>query len=171
MEHFVVLSPFFNDYLIKLFLAMFFGLIIGTERIIAHKTAGMRTYALVSMGAALFVLVAHITVGLYAGMPGYNPSAITAAVVSGIGFLGTGLMIWRDKEHLSGLTSATSLWVSAGIGMAVGYGAFDLALLATILTIFVFVVLWFIEQKIRKLPITWENAQPTLPVDDSNAKN
>jgi putative Mg2+ transporter-C (MgtC) family protein len=130
-------------------------LILGVERIIAHKTAGMRTYALVSMGAALFVIISDVTVGLYSGLPAYNPSVITAAIVSGIGFLGTGLMIWRDKDHLSGLTSATSLWVSAGIGMAVGYGAFDLALLATLLTLFVFVVLWFVEQKIKKLPISW----------------
>lgn len=157
MEHIFALSPAFNEYLVKLFVAMLCGLIIGVERIIAHKTAGMRTYALVSMGAALFVLVADTTVDVYANIAGYNPSVITAAVVSGIGFLGTGLMIWRDKDHLSGLTSATSLWVAAGIGLAVGYGVFDLAILATILTLFVFVVLWFVEQRIKRLGLAWNH--------------
>ncbi len=170
MEHIFTLSPFFNDYFIKLFLAMSFGLILGIERIIAHKTAGMRTYALVSMGAALFVIIADITVNLYIGIPGYNPSAITAAVVSGIGFLGTGLMIWRDKDHLSGLTSATSLWVSAGIGMAVGYGAYDLALLATIMTLFVFIVLWFVEQRIKRMPIMWGEAYAETTENAEDAK-
>ncbi len=155
MENIFVLSPAFNEYLVKLFVAMLCGLIIGVERIIAHKTAGMRTYALVSMGAALFVLVADTTVDVYFNIASYNPSVITAAVVSGIGFLGTGLMIWRDKNHLFGLTSATSLWVAAGIGLAVGYGAFDLAVLATILTLFVFVVLWFVEQRIKRIDIAW----------------
>lgn len=160
-QHIFSFSPFFDDYFIKLFIAMMCGLVIGVERIIAHKTAGMRTYALVSMGAALFVLVADFTVGKYIGIEGYNPSVIAAAVVSGIGFLGTGLMIWRDKDHLYGLTSATSLWVAAGIGMAVGYGVYDLAILGTVLTLFVFVVLWFIEQRIKRLHITWNDDDVT----------
>lgn len=155
MENIFAVSPLFDEYVIKLFVAMTCGLIIGIERIIAHKTAGMRTYALVSMGAALFVMVANATVDYYSGMVSYNPGVITAAVISGIGFLGTGLMIWRDKDHLSGLTSATSLWVSAGIGLAVGYGVYDLAVLATILTLFVFIVLWFIEQRIKKINFSW----------------
>lgn len=164
MENIFLANPLLSDHVIKLFLAMLFGLIIGVERIIAHKTAGMRTYALVSMGAALFVMIANITVEFYSGLEGYNPSVITAAVISGIGFLGTGLMIWRDKDHLSGLTSATSLWVSAGIGLAVGYGAYDLALLATVFTLFVFVVLWFIEQRIKKMNFAWGEHDET-PTD------
>jgi putative Mg2+ transporter-C (MgtC) family protein len=165
MEH--IFNSVFNEYFIKLFLAMVFGMIIGTERIIAHKTAGMRTYALVSMGAALFVILADNSVVLYSHLPGYNPSVITAAIVSGIGFLGTGLMIWRDKEHLSGLTSATSLWVSAGIGMSVGYGLYTLGLLATVMTLFVFIVLWFVEQQIRKFPISWGEGEKEPGTDTS----
>ncbi len=168
MEHHIFeLNPLFNEYAIKLFLAMIFGLILGIERIIAHKTAGMRTYALVSMGAALFVIISDITVGLYSYLPAYTPALIPAAVVSGIGFLGTGLMIWRDKDHLSGLTSATSLWVSAGIGLAVGYGAYDLALLATVFTLFVFIVLWFIEQRIKKMNFIWGEHEEEL-IDAKN---
>lgn len=155
MENIFIANPLFSEYIIKLFIAMFLGLLIGVERIIAHKTAGMRTYALVSMGAALFVMVGSITVDFYAGIANINPVVITAAVVSGIGFLGTGLMIWRDKDHLSGLTSATSLWVSAGIGLAVGYGAYDLAFLATVFTLFVFIVLWFIEQRVKAMKLVW----------------
>ena len=154
-----IITPVVMDYFLKLSLAMLFGMLIGTERIIAHKTAGMRTYALVSMGAALFVIIADMSVLFYPTLTGYNPSVITAAIVSGIGFLGTGLMIWRDKEHLSGLTSATGLWISAGIGMAVGYGLYELGLIATLLTLFIFVVMWFLEEQIKKLPATKRSAE------------
>ena len=150
MEQFFTPAAF--EILTRLSIAMLFGMVIGAERIIAHKTAGMRTYALVSMGAALFVIIGDMSVSLYSNLPAYNPALIPAAVVSGIGFLGTGLMIWKDKSHLSGLTSATGLWISAGIGMAVGFGFYDVALTATVLTLFIFVVLWFLEQQIKKIP-------------------
>lgn len=164
MEHFF--NPLLNEYFVKLFLAMSFGMLIGTERIIAHKTAGMRTYALVAMGATLFVIIADATVGLYPQLPAYNPSAITAAVVSGIGFLGTGLMLWRDNNHLTGLTSATGLWISAGIGMAVGYGMYALGFIATIFTLFVFIVIWFVEQQVKKIPSSPEKYWDETPAGD-----
>ena len=147
-----IFNPSALDILIKLSIAMLFGMVIGAERIIAHKTAGMRTYALVSMGAALFVMVGDMSVTLYSGLSAYTPGVITAAVISGIGFLGTGLMIWKDKTHLSGLTTATGLWISAGIGVAVGFGFYSVGLIATILTLFIFVVLWFVEQQIKRIP-------------------
>src|SRR4051812_28834520 len=106
----IFISSGMADLFLKLSLAMLFGMLIGAERIIAHKTAGMRTYALVSMGAALFVIISDLTAVTYHNLPAYNPGVITAAVISGVGFLGTGLMIWKDKVHLSGLTTATGLW-------------------------------------------------------------
>ena len=119
MENF--LSPENIDLFSKLFFAMAFGMIIGTERVFAHKTAGMRTYALVSMWAALFVL-----------------------------------MVWRDQT-LNGLTSATGLWISAGIGIATGFGMYSLAIAATILTLFIFIVLWFIEQGVKRKFVSKNN--------------
>ncbi len=135
--------------IIKLFIALILGMIIGTERVWAHKTAGMRTYALVSMGSALFVVISNEMVKYYAGFSGMNPLMIVSQIVVGIGFLGAGLIFTKESK-LVGLTTATGLWVAAGIGMACGLGMFDIAVIATTLTLFIFVVLWFIEEKIKK---------------------
>jgi len=133
----------------RLFVALILGLIIGTERVWAHKTAGMRTYALVAMGSALFVLVSEEMVKAYMNLPGLSPTMIIAQVVVGVGFLGTGLIFSKDNK-LMGMTTATALWVSAGIGMACGFGLYKLAIVATILTLFIFTVLWFLEEQLRK---------------------
>ena len=136
---------------LRLFIALILGMIIGAERVWAHKTAGMRTYALVCMGSALFVIVSVEIVRAYAGygFTGMNPLMIIAQIVVGIGFLGTGLIFNQDSK-VTGLTTATGLWVVAGIGMACGFGLYDIAFIATFLTIFVFTVLWFVEDKIKK---------------------
>jgi putative Mg2+ transporter-C (MgtC) family protein len=136
---------------LRLFVALILGMIIGAERVWAHKTAGMRTYALVSMGSALFVIVSVEIVKAYAGygFSGMNPLMIIAQIVVGIGFLGTGLIFNQDSK-VTGLTTATGLWVVAGIGMASGFGLYDIAFIATILTLFVFTVLWFVEEKLKK---------------------
>lgn len=149
----------------RLAIAMLFGMAIGAERILAHKSAGMRTYALVSMGSALFVIVSHLGSTIYSNSSGYNPSQIPGAVITGVGFIGAGLMVWRDRT-LAGLTTATGLWISAGIGLAVGFGLYSLGFMATILTLFIFVVLWFVEQKLKHLPgIEGASEQEPLPLD------
>lgn len=150
MEQLFLSHPYLEP-LVKLGLAMLLGMVIGIERILAHKTAGMRTYALVSMGAALFVIISQATakITLGEGFTDSNIFQIPAAIVSGIGFLGAGLMIWHDHT-LTGVTTATSIWVCAGIGMAVGFGLFALGITATLLTLFVFTVLWFVEEYIKK---------------------
>lgn len=133
----------------KLFVALFLGMIIGTERVWAHKTAGMRTYALVSMGSALFVLVSEEMVKAYINLSGLNPLMMVAQIVVGVGFIGTGLIFTKDNK-LIGLTTATGLWVSAGIGMASGFGLYRLAIIATVLTLFVFLALYSLEQRLKK---------------------
>lgn len=139
------------DIFIKLFVAVVLGMIIGTERVIAHKTVGMRTYALVALGAALFVSISEMMALTYFGGGDLNPAQIPAAIVTGIGFLGAGLMIFKDNK-IAGVTTASSIWLVAGIGIACGFGMFSLALMATGLTLFVFIVLWFVEEKIKNLP-------------------
>ncbi len=134
---------------LKLFIALVLGMIIGTERVWAHKTAGMRTYALVSMGSALFVIISNQMVDYYSGFSGMNPLMIISQIVVGIGFLGAGVIFNKDSK-LIGLTTATGLWVAAGIGMASGLGLYNIAIIATTLTLFIFIVLWFIEEKIKK---------------------
>jgi len=147
-----IFDPLTMTLLAKLALAMVLGMIIGLERIVAHKTAGMRTYALVSMGSALFVIISQLALIAYKGESGLNPLQMAAQIISGIGFLGAGMIIFKDQK-LMGLTTATGIWVSAGIGMAAGFGLYNLAIIATALTLFIFVVLWFVEEKIRELPI------------------
>jgi putative Mg2+ transporter-C (MgtC) family protein len=141
----------------KLVVAIFCGMIIGAERLYAHKTASMRTYALVSMGAALFVILAleggNVLSPFYSGL---DPLHMIGQIISGIGFLGAGLIIFKNS-HLSGITSASGLWVCAGIGMASGFGFYDLALVSSFLVLFIFTVLWFIEQKIKHLKIFEES--------------
>jgi len=134
---------------IKLFIAMFCGMIIGTERLLANKTAGMRTYALVSMGSALFVIISMVVSATYTDHANFDPLRMAAQIIAGVGFLGAGLIMIKDN-HITGLTSSTGLWVSAGIGMSAGFGLFGITAIATFLTLFIFVVLWFIEKQIQK---------------------
>ncbi len=144
------------DIIIRLFVALVLGMIIGTERVWAHKTAGMRTYALVSMGSALFVIISNQMVEYYTNFSGLNPLMIISQIVVGVGFIGAGLIFTKDSK-LVGLTTATSLWVSAGIGMAAGFKLYDIAIIATFLTLFIFIVLWFVEEQLKKSKYFKEN--------------
>jgi putative Mg2+ transporter-C (MgtC) family protein len=148
-----MLNNFFDaqtvDIIIRLGMALVFGMIIGTERILAHKTAGMRTYALVSMGSALFIIISIMVTSTFAGGTNFDPMRMAAQIISAAGFICAGLVFVR-KDGVTGLTSSAGLWVSVGIGMACGFGLQKLALLATILTLFIFIVLWFVEEKIKK---------------------
>lgn len=146
------------DLILRLAVALVLGAMLGTERIIAHKTAGMRTYALVAMGSALFIAISESVAAAYAGSAGLSPTFIAGHIISGIGFLGAGLIIFKDSK-ITGLTTATGIWVSAGIGIAAGFGLLALAFAATILTLFIFVILWYIEQRIIKL----SEKNPNLP--------
>ena len=137
------------DIITKLLIAIACGMFIGLERLWAHKTAGMRTYALVAMGSALFVIISEAMVLTYINFPGINPLHMVAQIVVGVGFLGTGV-IFSQNSKIMGMTTATGLWVSAGIGMAAGFGLYKLAFISTILTLFIFMVLWFVEQQLKK---------------------
>jgi putative Mg2+ transporter-C (MgtC) family protein len=138
--------------IISITIALFLGSIVGLERAIADKGAGMRTYALVSMGSALFIVISQevIRQNFALGVYDFDPLRVAAGIVTGIGFIGAGLFIWRG-EKVHNITTAAGLWVSAGIGVACGYELYSLALSTAILTLFVFTILWFIEKKITKL--------------------
>lgn len=133
----------------QLFIALVLGALLGIERVMAHKTAGMRTYALVSMGAALFVIVSQY-VGDMANASSFVIMQIPAAIVTGIGFLGAGLIIFKD-DKLSGLTSAAGLWVTAGIGIAIGFKFYFIAFVSTLLTLLIFTVLWYVENALKRM--------------------
>ena len=144
------------DIISRLLIAIFCGMLIGVERVWAHKTAGMRTYALVAMGSALFVIISEAMVKTYIGSIGLNPLHIVAQIVVGVGFLGAGLIFSRDSKVIN-MTSATALWVSAGIGMAAGFRLYKVAIIATILTLFIFIALWFIENQLKKMKFVAKN--------------
>jgi putative Mg2+ transporter-C (MgtC) family protein len=148
MEQFIqfFLSEY-GDLLSKLLLALLLGSAVGLERTIAGKQAGMRTYALVTMGSCVFVLISEALRPLYASYPGYNPIFMVSQIIVGIGFIGAGLIIFQG-QNVHGLTTAAGLWVSAGIGIAVGYGLAQLALLSSLFTLGIFSVMWRIERLI-----------------------
>jgi putative Mg2+ transporter-C (MgtC) family protein len=136
------------DIVIKLLVALVLGLSLGIERVWAGKIAGMRTYALVSMGSALFIVISIEIANIYSSVGSLDPTRIASQIIVGVGFLGTGLIFTKGSK-LMGLTTATGLWVAAGIGVAVGFGLYGTAIVATLLTLFTFTVLWFLEQKIK----------------------
>lgn len=125
------------------------GALLGIERSIAGKHAGMRTYALVSAGSALFVVVGALASYLFAGFPGSNPLQIASTVIIGIGFIGSGLAYLRG-DHPAEITTASGVWMAAGIGMACGFGFFLLGFAATVLAILVFSFLLKLENILRR---------------------
>lgn len=143
--------PGSEEMLLQLLLAAFLGIIIGTEREMAGKTAGMRTYALVSLGSALFSMVSKFAFPELWGQSNFDPTRIAAQIISGIGFIGAGLIIFSpSEERVRGLTTAASIWVTAAIGMAVGFRMYLLAIFTTLLVYLILVVLWWVEQKLVK---------------------
>ena len=133
---------------IYLVLALLLGSSLGLERSLAGKTAGVRTFGLVSMGSCLFILVSKFVIPTVEAF-NYDPMRIAAGVVMGIGFLCGGVIIYKDST-ITGLTTAAGLWVASGIGLAVGYGLLSLAFFATATTLIVFTLFWFIENKMVK---------------------
>ncbi len=136
---------------LKLVMALFLGMSLGVERAIAGKTAGMRTYGLVTMGSALFVIVGVSAGGGFGSLSASVESIrLSAQIITGIGFLGAGLIFFNGGK-MNGVTTAAGIWVAAGIGMAVGYGLYFVAVTVTILALFVFTILWYIEKRLKQL--------------------
>jgi putative Mg2+ transporter-C (MgtC) family protein len=133
----------------QLLLAAFLGLVIGTERsVVAQQRAGMRTFALVSLGACIFVLAGEYIDLQHIGLVNFDPARMAAAVVQGIGFIGAGLIFLRgDSVH--GITTAAGLWVSASIGVLVAFELYALAVFAAALTLGIFFAMWYVEQTIK----------------------
>ena len=131
----------FNNYSIyfRLILAVVLGGCIGAERSRHGRPAGLRTYALVSVGACMSTLIGLYSVNIL-GLDA-DPLRLGAQVVSGIGFLGAGTIISDKHAHITGLTTAAGLWTAACIGLAVGLGFYSGAILAFILLFLVVAVL------------------------------
>ncbi len=133
----------------KLMLAVFLGSIIGTERaVFARQPAGMRTFGLVSLAACLFIVMSNYVDSAYLGIINIQPLQLAAGVVTGIGFIGAGLIIFRgDTVH--GVTTAAGLWIVTAVGMAVGFGMYAVAIFSTILALIIFTGMWYLENRFK----------------------
>ena len=129
------------EFLLRIALACVCGAIIGIERTVRLKEAGIRTHTIVALGAALMMVVSKYgftDIALYGG--GFDASRIAASVVSGISFLGAGVFFVRGSA-IRGLTTSAGIWTTAGIGMALGAGMYEVGLAATGLLILLQILL------------------------------
>jgi putative Mg2+ transporter-C (MgtC) family protein len=131
---------------LSLGVAAVLGALIGMERELSDKAAGLRTNILISVGACLFMIVSRE----FTGQPTADPTRIAAQIVSGVGFLGAGA-IMRDGEHVTGLTTAATIWIVAAIGMTVGYGNYKTATITTLLVLIVQSVFPYLDAAIDDL--------------------
>ena len=128
---------------LRLLLAAVLGGAVGLERELAGKPAGLRTNLLIAMGAALFT---HVSLAIPAVTGSGDPARIAAQVVAGVGFLGAGTII-HARHAVHGLTSAATVWVVAGLGVAVGAGAEHDAVLATLIVLVALTALRAVERR------------------------
>ncbi len=128
---------------LSLILSVVFGAVVGLERELNGKAAGLRTNILICLGAAVFTILSR-----YMAADQDSLTRIAAGIVTGIGFLGAGAII-QDRGGVHGLTSAATIWVVASIGMACGAHYYALAILTTLVTIIVLLVLKAAEKPLE----------------------
>lgn len=136
------------SFAVRLIIAAALGMVMGLERSMAGKHAGMRTYSMVSLGAGLFVTLGTLASYELATFAGVNPLQIAGSVVIGIGFIGSGLAVMRGDQAVE-LTTASGIWVVAAVGMACGFGLYILAITTTILSVVIFTFFSRLEKKLR----------------------
>ena len=134
--------------LFRLVLSMILGMVVGAERKRKGQIAGIRTFALISMGACLAMLLSIYVPQVYLGLKNGDPGRIAAQVITGIGFLGGGAMI-HMKGAVRGLTTAAGIWMTAIIGMAVGIGMYSISVCATLLIMLTLVTFEQYEKRAR----------------------
>ena len=159
------------DFVLRLFVAAMLGGVIGLEREYRAKEAGFRTHFLVALGSGLFMILSQFgfndVLGHYEQVS-LDPSRIASQVVTGIGFIGAGTIIFQ-KHVVRGLTTAAGLWVTSAIGMTAGAGMYVLSIATTVLVLLCLEALYFILQHFgtRNITVTFsspkeENIQPVL---------
>ena len=148
-------------WILRLLVATLCGIIIGFERTTRYKEAGIRTHAIVALGAALLMLISKF------GFPeseGADASRIAAQIVSGIGFLGAGMILVR-RNTVSGLTTAAGIWTTSAVGMAIGAGMYALGIATTIIVVTIQILFhstWFqrYDRPSDPMTIVLEEADP-----------
>ncbi|WP_394871054.1 MgtC/SapB family protein [Clostridium butyricum] len=154
------------DYLLRLFIAAVCGMAIGYERKNRMKEAGIRTHFIVAIGAAIIMIISKYGFQDQIGWPNMSldPSRIAAQVVTGVGFLGAGV-IFMQKQTIVGLTTAAGVWVTAAIGLSIGSGLYFVGIAATVITILGQILL---HGKIRFLSSPRTETLMLQIVDDPN---
>jgi len=140
------LGPESFSIVLKLLVATGLGALIGVERELTRRYAGLRTFALVSLGACLFTILANDMAIRLFGRESADPTRIIGQIVMGVGFLGAGLIVFQH-ERVVNLTTAAAGWVTAAIGTTVGFGSYDVAISATFIALFVLIILRIVEEK------------------------
>ena len=134
---------------VRLGLAMVFGGTIVFERGIRQRAAGLRTHMLLCVGSASTMLVSQF---MYASYGVGDPARLSAQVISGIGFLGAGTIIITRRNQIKGLTTAATLWATACMGLAVGVGFYECALVMYVLLIFILLLVSLLDNRYLKVP-------------------
>jgi len=149
-----LINPFELDMVLRILSAIALGFILGFEREITNKYAGLRTHILVCLGACVFTVISIYGFPMFSGeVPAYHPNGIrdtarvAAQVVTGIGFIGAGTVL-RNGPTVFGLTTAATLWMAASIGMACGSGMYDVATIATFASVLVLTLIRVFERKV-----------------------
>lgn len=133
----------FPEAFVKILLATAIGALVGFERERSHKSAGMRTNALVAMGAALITIIASAA---FEDNPLVDPTRMISNIIVGIGFIGGGVIL-HEGNKIHGITTAATLWVVAAIGMAIGMGFYKEALFSVGVVYFILTALWIVEKR------------------------
>lgn len=142
------LSVFIFDIIIPCMLAMIFGGAIGLQRERHERPAGLRTHTLVCLGSTVFTLVSYLGFTSFAGV---DASRIAAGIVTGIGFIGAGV-IFRQGPLVKGVTTAASIWIVAAIGVSLGVKLYYLAVIAAVLGFLILSILKSFESRIIRTP-------------------
>ena len=139
------------DIVLRIVLATALSAVVGIEREYHHKPAGLRTNVMVGLGSCLFTLVSIRAVDLFPEIKALDPTRIAAQIVTGIGFLGAGTILFeKDRSSVIGLTTAATLWVVAAVGTAIGMGLYVEAIVGTLMVFFTFLVLSRVVGEVRK---------------------
>ncbi len=131
----------------RLILSVTLGGLVGLERQLQRRTAGLRTHILVCLGSCLIMLTSLYVFDIYNGIAELDPTRIAAGVITGIGFLGAGAII-RAGEGVKGLTTAASIWVVAAVGLAAGCGFYSAAMFTTMLVLVALFLLRSLESRV-----------------------
>lgn len=153
-------------YIFRIVISVLLGTVVGVERKFRYKEAGIRTHGIVALGSCLIMMVSKYG---FADSAHFDASRVAAQIVSGIGFLGAGMILYK-REALRGLTTAAGIWATAGIGMCVGAGLYILAAGTTVIIVIVQVVLHLPIKALRPKSVQTVRVKFVMDEDGAAAK-